>query len=108
MGAGVQGYEAYTAAHARGLLVVGGECPTVGLAGGFTSGGGHSSFSSIYGMAADQALEWEIVTADGIHLIATPTQNSDLYWALSGGGAGTYAIVLSLTSKVYSEGVFGR
>jgi FAD binding domain len=55
IGAGVQGYEAYTAANARGLLVVGGECPTVGLAGGFTPGGGHSSLSSIYGMAADQA-----------------------------------------------------
>jgi len=103
----VQGYEAYTAANARGLRVVGGECPTVGLAGGFTSGGGHSSFSSIYGMAADQALEWEVVTANGTHLVATPEQNSDLYWALSGGGAGTYAVILSLTSKVYPEGNFG-
>ncbi|KAE9373591.1 FAD-binding domain-containing protein [Stipitochalara longipes BDJ] len=107
IGAGVHGYEAYTAANSYGLRVVGGECPTVGLAGGFTSGGGHSSFSSIYGMAADQALEWEVVTANGTHLIATPQQNSDLYWALSGGGAGTYAVVLSLTSKVYPDGNFG-
>jgi Berberine and berberine like/FAD binding domain len=107
IGAGVQGYEAYTAAHAHGLRVVGGECPTVGLAGGFTSGGGHSSFSSIYGMAADQALEWEVVTANGTHLTATPTENADLYWALSGGGAGTYAVVLSLTSRAYPDGVFG-
>ncbi len=107
IGAGVQGYEAYTEANALDLRVVGGECPTVGLAGGFTAGGGHSSFSSLYGMAADQALEWEVVTANGTHLIATPEQNSDLYWALSGGGAGTFAVVLSLTSKAYPDGNFG-
>ena len=35
MGAGVQGFEAYAAAHEQNLVVVGGECPTVGLAGGF-------------------------------------------------------------------------
>ena len=107
MGAGVQGYEAYSAANARGLHVVGGECPTVGISGGFTSGGGHSSFSSVHGLGADQALEWEVVTANGTHLVATPTQNADLFWALSGGGAGTYAVVLSLTSKAYPDGVFG-
>lgn len=42
IGAGVQAFEAYTAAAAHGLRVVGGECITVGLAGGFTQGGGHS------------------------------------------------------------------
>jgi Berberine and berberine like/FAD binding domain len=106
IGAGIQGYNAYTAANARGFRVVGGECPKVGIAGGFTRGS-HSSFSSIYGMAADQALEWEVVTANGEYLITTPVQNSDLYWALSGGGAGTYAVALSLTSKVYPEDIFG-
>ena len=43
MGAGVQGFEAYAAADKAGLAVVGGECPTVGLAGGYTQGGGHSA-----------------------------------------------------------------
>ena len=46
MGAGVQAFEAYIAAAARGLRIVGGECITVGLAGGFTQGGGHSYVSS--------------------------------------------------------------
>lgn len=41
-GAGVQSFEAYRAASAVGLEVVGGECPTVGIAGGYTQGGGHS------------------------------------------------------------------
>lgn len=54
MGAGVQGFEAYAAAHKENLAVVGGECPTVGLVGGYTQGGGHSALGSKYGLAADQ------------------------------------------------------
>jgi hypothetical protein len=42
MGAGVQAFAAYEAAGKVGLQVVGGECPTVGIAGGYTQGGGHS------------------------------------------------------------------
>ena len=54
-------------------------------------------------MAADQALEWEVVTAIGEHLVATPSQNADLYWALSGGGGGTYGVVSSLTVKAHPD-----
>src|ERR1700712_2958713 len=95
--AGVQIFEAYEALAARGLRMVGGECATVGISGGFLQGGGHSALSSTHGLGADQVLEWELVTANGTHLIASPTQNSDLYWALSGGGPGTYGVVVSVT-----------
>lgn len=54
-------------------------------------------------MAADQTLEWEVVTGTGEHLIANRQKNTDLYWALSGGGGGTYAVVLSLTSKAHQD-----
>lgn len=107
IGAGVQAYEAYYAADAHGLRVLGGECPTVGVAGGYTQGGGHSALSSIYGLGADQTLEWEVVTADGSLVIASPSKNPDLYWALSGGGGGTYGVVVSLTSKAHKDGVIG-
>ncbi|KAL8848121.1 MAG: hypothetical protein Q9221_006841 [Calogaya cf. arnoldii] len=103
MGAGVQAVEAYQYAYDRGFAVVGGNCPTVGIAGGYTQGGGHSPLSSKFGMAADQALEWEVVTATGEHLIASPYQNADLFWALSGGGGGTYGVVASLTVKAHPE-----
>lgn len=103
MGAGVQVVDAYQYAYDRDLVVVGGNCPTVGIAGGYTQGGGHSPLSSKFGMAADQALEWEVVTATGKHLIASPSQNSDLFWALSGGGGGTYGVVVSLTVKVHPD-----
>lgn len=106
-GAGVSGFEAYSFANKHGLQVVGGFCPTVGIVGGYTQGGGHSSMSSTHGLGADQALEWEVVTVDGEHLIASPTQNADLYWALCGGGGGTYGVVISLTVKVYPDGNIG-
>lgn len=55
-------------------------------------------------MAADNDLEWELVTGESEHLIATPEQHADLYWALSGGGGGTYGVVLSMKVKVHPEG----
>ena len=103
LGAGVQAIDAYKAAHAKGLVVVGGNCPTVGLAGGYTQGGGHSPLSSKFGLAADQALEWDVVTANGTLMTASPSQNSDMYWALSGGGGGTYGVVSSLTVKAHPD-----
>ncbi|CAG8958606.1 hypothetical protein HYFRA_00009923 [Hymenoscyphus fraxineus] len=103
IGAGRSGGEALLLAHDNGYRLVTGDCPTVGIAGGYASGGGHGYLNGAYGMAADNVLEWEVVTADGQHLIATPTENADLYWALSGGGAGTYAVVLSMTTKIYPD-----
>lgn len=53
-------------------------------------------------MAADQALEWEVITAAGDFITASPRENADLHWALSGGGGGTYGVVYSLTAKAHS------
>ena len=107
MGAGIQAYEAYEFVDHYRVRVVDSECSTVGLAGGFTQGGGHSILSSSVGLAADNALEWGVVTVEGKHLIASETENPDLYWALNGGGGGTYAVVLSLTTKAFEDGHIG-
>jgi hypothetical protein len=101
VGAGAIGYEILEAANAKGLTVVSGECATVGLAGGFTQGGGHSALSTTFGLAADQTLSFDVVTANGDLVTASATQNTDLYWALSGGGGGTYGVVVSLTVRAY-------
>lgn len=103
VGAGVQASEAQSLANSLGLVVVEGDCPTVGIAGGYTQGGGTSPLGSKFGLAADQVLEWEVVTPTGQVLIATPDQNADLYWALSGGGGGTYGVVLSMTVKLHPD-----
>ncbi|KAK2033867.1 FAD binding domain-containing protein [Colletotrichum zoysiae] len=105
LGAGVQAGEAQDAAHAQGLVVIGGNSPTVGIAGGYTQGGGHGPLVSKYGLSADQVLEWEVITATGQRVVATPndSSSSDLYWALSGGGGGVYAAVLSVTLKAFPD-----
>ncbi|EUC29960.1 hypothetical protein COCCADRAFT_7910 [Bipolaris zeicola 26-R-13] len=107
IGAGVQGFELMAAARDRGLVTVGGECPTVGVAGGYTQGGGHSAVSTSFGLAVDNALEFQVVTAGAKLVNASPRENPDLYWALKGGGGSTYGIVVSMTVKAYKEAVFG-
>ncbi|KAL3426782.1 FAD binding domain-containing protein [Phlyctema vagabunda] len=107
VGAGVQGFDALTASKAQGLVTVGGECSTVGVAGGYTQGGGHSALSTNFGLGADNTLSFDVVTANGCLVTASRTQNADLYWALSGGGGGTYGVVVSMTAKAHPDTIVG-
>ena len=54
----------------------------------------------------DNVLEITIVTADGNHIIANPYCNEDLFWALRGGGGGTWGIVTSVTYKSHPSTPF--
>jgi hypothetical protein len=103
MGAGVLARDAVSFSGAQKLLVLAGQCPSVGVAGGYIQGGGHSPLSSKYGLAADQALEYEVVDAKGNLLVANRANNTDLFWALSGGGGGSYGVVLSATVKAHPD-----
>ncbi|RYP44074.1 hypothetical protein DL768_009433 [Monosporascus sp. mg162] len=105
IGPGLLAYEVFEAAQKQGLRVLGGTCPTVGIGGGYTSGGGHSLLSSKYGLSADNVLEWDVITASGHRVTATPSQNPDLYWALSGGGTGVFAVILGVTVKAFPDGI---
>ncbi len=87
-GAGVEAWEMYNFMAANNITLVAPGGTTVGGAGGWLSGGGHSSITSAYGLGADQALSIEVVTADGRVLTADPETNTDLFWALRGGGGG--------------------
>lgn len=103
MGTGVQAYEVYELANQYGVTVVGGEGETVGIAGGYIQGGGHSPLSSIYGLGADQVLAFQVVTADGRFLTASDDENADLFWALRGGGGSTFGVVSSVTVKTWPQ-----
>lgn len=100
-GAGVQGFELYDFAYQNNATTIGGLCVTVGVTGGWFQGGGHSPLSPLIGMGADQILSLEVVTSDGRFVTASGNQNSDLFWALCGGGAGTYGVVTSVVLKAY-------
>ncbi|KAA8910824.1 hypothetical protein FN846DRAFT_938100 [Sphaerosporella brunnea] len=102
-GSGIQGFELYAAAHAAGLMAVGGEGMTVGWGGGYIQGGGHSPLSSLHGMAADQVLSYEVVLANGCFVTADKDTNSDLFWALRGGGGSAFGVVISITVKAFTE-----
>ena len=95
-GAGCMWLHAYQAAAGAGRYVQGGGCTTVGVA-GLVQGGGFGSYSKTFGLAAASLLEAEVVTADGRIHVVNHAQEPDLFWALKGGGGGTFGVVTRLT-----------
>jgi FAD/FMN-containing dehydrogenase len=99
--AGAVWIDLYTAVTTNaGRYVQGGGCTDVGVA-GLVQSGGFGSFSRGFGTAASGLLEAEIVTADGATRIANACTNSDLYWALKGGGGGSWGVVTKLTLRTH-------
>lgn len=103
LGAGMMGMEAQQELESHGYVMVSGYCESVAPAGGYVQGAGHSPLSSVYGLAADQTLEYEVVTAEGELIKVTRNEHKDLFWALNGGGAGTWGVVISMTVRVYPQ-----
>ena len=101
VGAGAIWMHTYNEVTTRGgRYVQGGGCGTVGVA-GLVQGGGFGSYSKRYGTAAASLLEAEIVTADGRLRIANACTNPDLFWALKGGGGGTFGVVTRVTLRTH-------
>ncbi|KAJ4350426.1 uncharacterized protein N0V89_009047 [Didymosphaeria variabile] len=100
--AGTTGIEAQTAMAKHNSILVTGANPDVGLVGWLT-GGGHGPLSSTYGMGADNLLEATVVTPSGDILVANPCQNSDLFFAIRGGGGGTYGVVTEVVVRTYPD-----
>jgi FAD/FMN-containing dehydrogenase len=101
-GAGAMWLHAYQAVSVgAGRYVQGGGCTTVGVA-GLVQGGGYGHFSKGFGSAAASLLEAEIVTADGQIRVVNHAQEPDLFWALKGGGGGTFGVVTRLTLATHA------
>jgi hypothetical protein len=94
VGAGLRLIDLYSGLWSHGVTVPGGSCATVGIA-GLTQGGGVGLSARKMGTTADNLREATVVTADGRALVCNEQQNSDLYWALRGGGGGNFGIVTS-------------
>ncbi|KAI1156182.1 hypothetical protein F4825DRAFT_446666 [Nemania diffusa] len=109
IGGGITNIEMYIAAQASGYRAVGAPIlrsgrevairkPVVSEHFRVFHSSVYGPLGSTYGLGADQVLEYELVTATGKHIVASPSspQYADLYWAVAGGGAGNYAIIVSV------------
>jgi FAD/FMN-containing dehydrogenase len=95
--AGNRWLEAYKAATDAGRFIQGGGCTSVGACGGFALGGGFGSYSKKFGSGAAGVIELEVVLANGDVLVVNKYQYPDLFWALRGGGGGTFGVVTRMT-----------
>jgi FAD/FMN-containing dehydrogenase len=101
-GAGVVWAELDRATQEHGLAVTGGEVSDTGIA-GLTLGGGIGWLKRTCGLACDNLLGAEVVTADGRVVHATAVDNPDLFWALRGGG-GNFGVVTRFTYRLHAVG----
>ncbi|AKU16978.1 FAD-dependent oxidoreductase [Luteipulveratus mongoliensis] len=105
-GAGL--YTVHNTLAAHGRTIPTGTCPTVGAA-GLTMGGGLGVESRQWGLTADRLTSVNLVLADGRSVTASATQNSDLFWAMRGGGGGNIAFLTAMTFNTHatsSKGIF--
>ncbi|KFY10368.1 hypothetical protein V492_05054 [Pseudogymnoascus sp. VKM F-4246] len=99
VGAGTRLGRLYLALDAHNTTFVGGICPTVGIS-GLLASGGFSMVMRSQGLSVDHVQSLKAVDAKGKLVTASASQNSDLFWAMLGGGGGTYAIATEYTLRV--------
>ncbi len=99
IGAGARLATVYAALAARGMAVAAGSCPTVGIT-GLALGGGVGVLTRAFGLTCDALRSVQIVTADGAVREVDGRRDADLFWALRGGGGGSFGAVTALTVAV--------
>ena len=103
VGAGARLGNVYDGLGAHGLAIPAGTCPSVGI-GGHALGGGFGLASRAWGLASDNVLAVQIVTADGDVIVADRAHHPDLYWACRGGGGGNFGLVTRFTFRTHAVG----
>jgi hypothetical protein len=100
-GTGLEQFELFNNMARYNITMVGSGFRTISANGGWFAHGGHGHLTSLYGLGSDQALELGVVTADGEYVVADEEENTDLFYALRGGGPSTYGVVVSVVVKAY-------
>ena len=101
-GGGVLWGEFDAATQEHGLHTPGGRVTTTGL-GGFTTGGGYGWTSGVHGLASDNLVSAQVVTADGEVLTASEDENADLFWGIRG-GSGNFGVVTRFDFRLHELG----
>lgn len=91
----------YEFSYQNNVIVVGGSGEDVGIVGWLT-GGGLGPLTSRFGQGSDNILQATIVTPNGEVITANECRNTDLFWAIRGGGGGTFGILAHVTMRAYS------
>src|SRR3954462_14074286 len=99
VGAGVTWGELDRATQEHGLATTGGRVSTTGIA-GFTLGGGSGRLERSFGLACDNLVSVDLVTADGREVTASADANADLFWGLHGGG-GNFGVATSFVFTLH-------
>jgi FAD/FMN-containing dehydrogenase len=103
VGAGTSLGAIYKYVGPRGFAFPGGSCPTVGVS-GHTMGGGFGLMARERGLACDSLAAVDLVDADGEARTADVRQNPELFWALRGGGGGTFGAATQLQFAIAPVG----
>lgn len=101
-GAGVTWGEFDAATQEHGLATTGGRVSSTGIT-GFTLGGGSGWAERKFGLACDNLISVDLVTADGQQLTASQYEHPDLFWALHGGG-GNFGVATALEYQLHPLG----
>ena len=101
IGSGARLIQVAAALAPSGSVLPGGTCATVGIS-GLTMGGGQGVIGRHFGLTCDSLTSATVVLADGRTVTAGASSESDLFWALRGGGGGNFGVVTSFTFSTHA------
>lgn len=102
-GAGQQFGGIYKFAEGNNVTVLGGSGGTVGAAGGWITGGGHGMLSPVFGLGVDNVQQFRVVLPNGTSVTANRCLNPDVFFALRGGGGGTFGVITEMSTIAHEQ-----